>query len=260
MQSPNEADILQVKRLTGRDLIAVGLRWDSALFIQEYWTEGIPFYALANVSREAATVALVEWSGVLGRRLIGPWTLPPGSVRRYDVSALQREYSGSLIAVSLNETHLHGLLKPPKSAPDLVGPVVPGRILTSYGLNGVGDRYSNLCCLQETLILNSGQTIPLMFRVPEEIGIVSFNDASRDGRLPQAFVTGATSETLSVETQGTSYVLGAREKRKAAFHEFRLEVKLPEVGTETMAALWGHVTNQDGGGFYFARGLIVSPG
>src|SRR5262245_50281222 len=99
MQSPNEADILQVKRRTGGDLIAVGIPWDSTLFIQEYWSEGVPFYALANISQESATAALAEWSGSVGGRLIGPWSLPGESVRHHDVSPLQRDYAGSLIAV-----------------------------------------------------------------------------------------------------------------------------------------------------------------
>lgn len=259
MQSQDEADILQIKRRTGGDLIAVGLPHDSAIFIQEYWADDTPFYAIANVSIDVATVSLAEWSGVVGRHLIGAWAIPPKTVRHYDVRSLLTDYSGSLLAVSLNENPIHGLLKSPK-APDQAADVdKPGVILTTYGLNGIGDRYAHLSCTQERLVYDAGRVVALALKIPENIGIISFKPDADVDSLPKAVVVGATSNTLSVRTHGDSYSIGDSELKRGAFHDIMLDVELPRVETELMVALWGHVACPSGAGFYFARGLIVAP-
>ena len=171
---------------------------------------------------------------------------------------MQMEYRGPLVAISLNENPLHGLLKSPRASEESFEPERRGAIITTYGLNGVGDRYANLTCSQERLVLDAGRVVPLTFKVPGGIGIISFKTGSRIEHLPQAVVDWAESKTLSVEMRGGSYSIGLRETEKAAFHEIRLEVKLPGVQRKWMAALWGHVAQPTGAGFYFARGLIVA--
>jgi hypothetical protein len=238
-------------------LIAVGLPWDGTVFIQEYWSQGIPHYAIANVSNETAEVAVAEWHGVVGRRLMGPWTVAPNTVQCWEIKDLVTGYSGSLIAVSLNTNPIYGLLRAPKP---LSGPIDWDKlegILTIEGLNGTGDRNANIRCWQPQLVFDPGQTISLKLQIPENIGTLFFEQTRPPGRLPQATVTGVTSNTLSVEVRDGSFVVVVQQMPGPAIHEIALAVKIPEVEVETMAAFFGRVASHSGAGFYFGRGLIV---
>ena len=257
MQSQNDTDVLQVKRRSSGELIAVGLPWNSGIVFQEYWIKGIPHYAVANVSTEVATVAVAEWNGLVGRHLMGPWMISPKTVQCYDIQTVQAHYSGPLVAISLNENPVFGLLKSPQPPPEPIDWDRLDGILTTYGLNGAGDRYANIQCLQEKLGFDAGQVIPLLFQIPGRAGSISFKMLPQSHHLPPAVVVGATSKTLAVERGVDSYIISARETRESSFDEIRLEVELPGVTGETMAALWGHVAYPGGSGFSFGRGLIV---
>jgi hypothetical protein len=238
-------------------LIAVGLPWDGSVFIQEYWSQGIPHYAIANVSNVAAEVAVAEWHGVVGRRLMGPWTVAPNTVHCCEIEDLVTGYSGSLIAVSLNTDPIYGLLRAPKPLSDAIDWDKLEGVLTIEGLNGTGDRNANIRCWQQQLVFDPDQTIYLKLQIPENIGTLLFEDTRPPGRLSQATVTGVTSNTLSVEARDGSFVVGVQQTPGLAVHEIALTVKIPEVEVETIAAFYGRVASHSGAGFYFGRGLIV---
>lgn len=251
-----EADILQLKRSSNGVLIAVGLPVDAKIFFQEYWSNRTPHYLIANTSVEPATITIAEWKGANGRFLLGPWTIPSKAVKDYNIESLPTDNSSALLTISLNDDPVYGLLKSP------MPPALPldqhsKDILTSYGLNGIGDRHANLLCFQKALAFDPGQVIPLMLRVPERVGVISFKAVTKLTQLPQAIVVGAESKSLSVEGQVGDFIVGARQDQSPGFHEIRLEVKLPEVGAETMTALWGHVASPSGAGYSFGRGLVV---
>jgi len=260
MQYQSDSDTLEVKRRPGGALIAVGVPLDGGLFIQEYWARGVPFYAVANASAEAATVAVVEWNREPGRRLLGPWTLPPGSVRHYDAQSIVTGYKGSLVAVSLNETVVYGLLKSPLPPAGPPGWDEAEGVLTTYGLNGVGDRHADLQCLQSELSFASEQVVTLTMRIRWGGGAVTFKNADAPAGLPTAVVVGAASQTLPVVNEADSYVVGKSRTPEPGDHEVTLDVRLPRCESETMAALWGHCANPAGGGFSFGRGLVVRGG
>ncbi len=260
MQFQNDSDIRQLKQRSGGGVIAVGLPFDSGIFIQEYWTQGIPHYAIANASTEAATISIVEWNREPGRQLLGHWTVLPGTVQHYDIQNVVDGYAGSLVCVSLNETPVYGLLKSPQPPSEPFDWDKADGILTTYGLNGIGDRHSNLQCLQEEMAFDSGQICALTLKIQRDAGIITFKSAKISQRLPQAMVESVTSVTLSVEQEGDSYIIGRKQTPGFHLNEVRLSVRLPLVEAETMAALWGHVSGPSGAGYAFGRGLIVRPG
>lgn len=238
-------------------MIAVGLPWDGPVFIQEYWSQGVPHYAIVNGSTVAEEVAVAEWHGVVGRRLMGPWTVAPNTAHCCEIEDLVAGYPGSLIAVSLNNNPIYGLLRAPKPPSDPVDRDKLEGVLTIEGLNGTGDRNANIRCWQPRLVFDPGQATSLKLRVPENIGTLFFEETSPPGGLPQATVTGVTSDTLSVEGRDGSFVVGVEQMPGSAVHEIALAVKIPEVEVEPMAAFFGRVASQSGAGFYFGRGLIV---
>ncbi len=259
MPSNRNTDMLKVSRHSSGELIAVGLPWDAGLFIQEYWFQGIPHYAIANVSSEDIEVCLAEWTGVVGQRLAGPWRLAPHKVLCREIQALATSYIGALVAVSLNQNPIHGLLKAPRPLPFPTRWDKSNRIVTLDGLNGTGDRNTNLYFIQEKLVLDSDQIISLILQIPAKIGIISFKPTRIPGGLPQASVIRAESDSLSVEERDNVLLIGEQEISAANYHEVRLRVKLPEVKAETMAVILGRLACPSGAGFSFARGLVTSP-
>ena len=260
MNFQSTPDTLHVSRHANGALIAVGLPWDNGVFVQEYWSQGIPHYAIANVSNEAAEIGVAEWNGRVGRRLMGPWTVAPHSVQCCAIQDLVTGYSGPLIAVSMNNNPVYGLLQTPQPP---TGPIkwekVEG-ILTVDGLNGIGDRHANLWCLQQQLVFDPGQVISLTLQVPENTGTLVFEETSLSGYLLRGAVIGATSKTLSVEVRDKSFIIGAQESAGTARHAVALAVKIPEVEVETMVGILGRVACRSGAGFSLARGLIVRGG
>jgi len=260
MNFQSKPDTLQVSRHANGALIAVGLPWDNGVFIQEYWSQGVPHYAMVNVSNEAAEVSVAEWNGRVGRRLMGPWTVAPHSVQCCAIQDLVIGYSGPLIAVSMNNNPVYGLLKAPQPPAGLLKWEKVEGILTVDGLNGTGDRHANLWCLQQQLIFDPGQVISLTLQVPENTGTLVFEETSLSGHLPQGVVIGATSKTLSVEVRDKSFIIGAQESPGTARHAVALAVKIPEVEVETLVAIVGRVACRSGAGFSLARGVIVRSG
>jgi hypothetical protein len=258
MQFQDGPDKVQVSRYASGALIAIGVPWDKGLFIQEYWVGARPYYSIANTSSESIEVGIYEWNRGVGKRLLGPWTITADSVECYAVDALVTDYSGSLVAVSLNNNLTHGLLKRPRpiSKPphweNLEG------VLTIDGINGVGDRDANLLFLQEEIRFISHETTSLKLHVPENIGTISFKDSFRASYLPQIVVLEAISDTLPVERLNKSFIIYSHETSKHDSGDVTLTVQLPEADVETMAALLGHVTSPHGAGFSFGRGLIVT--
>jgi len=260
MNFQSTPDTLQVSQHANGALIAVGLPWDTGVFVQEYWSQGMPHYAIANVSNEAAEVGVAEWNGRVGRRLMGPWTVAPHSVQCWAIQELVTGYSGPLIAVSLNNNPVYGLLKAPQPP---AGPLTWEKeegILTVDGLNGTGDRHANLWCWQQQLVFDPGQAMSLTLQVPENTGTLVFEETSLSGHLPRGAVIGATSKTLSVDVRDKSFTIGAQESAGTARHAVALAVKIPEVEVETMVGILGRVACRSGAGFSLARGLIVRGG
>lgn len=259
MKSLSTPNSLQVPRHSGGTLIAVGLPWDSGIFVQEYWRKGIPYYAIVNVSDDVAEVGVSGWTGVVGGRLTGSWSLQPGTVQNYAVQDLMT-YRGPLVAVSLNEKPVWGLLKTPRLPTDGVDWNKLTTILTIYGLNGVGDRDANLHCFQEHALFASGEAIWLALQVPEDISSIVFGEEIATSHLPPAVVVEIRSETLSVKEQGGRHIVVAQEDSAGTRrHEIRLYMKLPEVESEMMTTFGGRVSCTSGAGYSFARGLIVGP-
>ena len=259
MSSNRKTNMLQVSTHSSGQLIAVGLPWDASLFIQEYWFQEIPHYAIANVSNKTVEVGLAEWTGVVGEPLTDPWRLEPNTVLCRELDSLATSYSGALIAVSLNQNPIHGLLKAPQPLACSQRWKKSNRFVTLDGLNGTGDRNANLCFIQEKLVLDSGKTYSLMLQIPANIGTISFKQTGIPGGLPQASITRAESNSLSVEERDSIIFIGEQEISAANYHEVILTVNLPEVEADTMTVVLGRLDSPSGSGFSFARGLITKP-
>jgi hypothetical protein len=252
-------DMLHLGRRSDGSLIAVGLPWNAGVFIQEYWSRRIPWYAVANTSDKTVEIVVREWRGRAGPSLMDAWTIAPGSVQFHEVQRLMGPDAGSLIAVSLDANPVFGLLKAPRISAFPAEWTNLDDILTVDGLNGLGDRNTDLLCRQEGLVFHSLQVASLELRIPGDLDTIVFGEAPPSGSLPQALIKSAVSKTLLGRAGGDHIAMESLEHSTVAFHKVALTIELPETAVETMGVLLGRVKFRNGAGFSFARGLTIHP-
>jgi hypothetical protein len=258
MKFESMPDMLEVNQTSDGLLIAVGMPWDAGVFIQEYWLAEDVYYAIANRRDDAIEISVAEWKGGVGERLMKPWVIASNTVSHLKVNNLLNDYSGSLVAISLNDNPVHGLLRTPQPLPEFIAPAPLERILTIEGLNGTGDRNTKIWCLQPRVLDETDQTILLSLHVPAQTGTIFFRKRGTPDHLPMCSVIKARSETLSVEEHDDVFIIGTHEIPDVRFHEAALEVKAPDISRERMVAISGRVLCRGGAGFSLARGIIAA--
>ncbi len=253
------SDMLHLGRRSDGSLIAVGLPWSTAVFIQEYWSRGTPWYAVANTSTETVEVVVREWKGRAGPSLMDAWTVAPGSVQLYEVQRLMSRDAGSLVAISVDTNSVSGLLKAPRLPAFPLEWANTDDILTVNGLNGLGDRDANLFCRQERLVFQSLQAASLDLRIPGDLDKLLLGEAPPAISLPQTLIKSAVSKTLLGRAGDDHVAMEARGNSRVAVHEIALTIEMPETKVETLGALVGRVRFRNGAGFSFARGFTIHP-
>jgi hypothetical protein len=234
--------------------VAVGLSNKRGIFIQEYWLQAKPYYAIANTSGNPSKVVIAEWNGGKVGNLLSSWEIAPHSVQSYEIQDSILNYKGTLLAVSLDETSVFGLLRTPQI------PVIENwlpEILTIEGLNGVGERYANIECWQSQLVLNAEKAISLTLRLPAGFGVTTLNEDFTEDYLPRLKVFEASSETLGIKKINETITISSEAAAQAEIHEASLLLKAPVIKKRTMTSFVGRVNVPNGGGFSFARGLII---
>ena len=252
-------EMLHLGRRSDGSLIAVGLPWDTGVFIQEYWSRGIPWYAVANTSRKTVEIVVREWKGRAGPSLMDAWTVAPGSVQFHEVQRLMSRDAGSLIAISLDMNPVSGLLKAPRLPAFPLEWANQDDILTVDGLNGLGDRDASLFCRQERLVFRSFQAASLDLRIPGDLDTLLLGEAPPSVSLPRTIIKSAVSKTLFGRAGADHIAMEALGHSTVAVHEITLTIEIPETQVETMGVLMGRVRFRNGAGFSFARGFTIHP-
>ena len=238
-------------------MIGVGLPWDAGVFIQEYWSQGVPGYAIANSGTGAVTLSLAEWNAGAGQVVLGGWEVPARSVRFHNAAGLGDPSPGTLLAVVRDGEGVMGLLRWPRAV-DPPPEAVPG-VVTVEGLNGLGARASGPYCVQPRHVFRPGTAAMLRFYVPGDAGVLQWGEPQPPSGFPTVAVESVRCGTLSVQDTGSRFVVGERRLADAPYHDIAVAVRLPNTPFTTMAALVGRVRSPAGAAFAFARGLVVEP-
>lgn len=254
--SINENDTLRLNRQPNRGIVAVGLPVGQGIFLQEYWLQMKPHYAIANISDISVEVAFAEWNGEKIGSFLESRKIAPHSVECYKIQDSILNYQGTLLAVSLDKNTLFGLMRTPVMA------VIESQsrfeqILTIEGLNGIGDRYAKLECWQLRLSFNPEETTLLTLRMPADLGTIILNENSLQDYLPPLRIIDAASQTLEVKKINDTFTISTGTRAQPQTPEVTLRLTTPIVENQTMASLTGRVMVPGGGSFSFARGLIV---
>ena len=233
--------------------VGVGLDLKQGVLVQEYWEGGSPFYAIANLRKTPAKVAIDAWENRrVGERLIGPVDVGPGELVR--VNAAAAEGNRELVAVTLDATVL-GLLHAPRKPPA----PQDGKITSYDGLNGVGARRTDLWLTQDEPAYPPGAEVTLRLTVPDGIGTIYFAGRQSLTSHPEATLRGVTSDSLPVrEVEGGFTIDATRAKQARKSHVVVLQIQTPRADPPPMFTLNGRVTTPYGGGFSITRGIPLA--
>jgi hypothetical protein len=243
--------VLALVPLAHGDQVPLGLPWEQ-IFIQEYWHNGKPHFAIANIGKADAAVSTTAPDG--------PWNVKAGDIVQVPTK-LGKE--NELLTVSTATRRLGRVQCPAAPSEQAKKPYV-----VKYGLNGSGGQFGSYYMQQDWIFPSEG-AIEIDLVIPAKRGMVTFwKTAQHDYPLTQIFVTEAKCDTLKVADDGTSFVLDATQALKEAKnHVVHLKLKAPKVAAPTLVLMdgWMDLANEAGkivpfsNGHVLARGVIVAP-
>jgi hypothetical protein len=249
-------NLLAILSLFGQasNIIGAGLDINQGILVQEYWENGLPHYAIASTRKEPVKVEFHGWRDKkAGDLLLGPVPLRSGSIAQVDAHPADGH---ELMAVRINEGTILGLLRGPQQ-PRFNSP--KDRIVTYYGLNGVGGRRADMWFSQAHLVLPSDH-IELEMVVPNGLGTIHFPKARSVRSLLEAVIVHAASDTLPVHDGEQGFTIDSTKAGDGQrTHSVRLRFKAPPLKSTALLTVNGRVKTPAGGGFAILRGIQVRP-
>ncbi|QDU95892.1 hypothetical protein [Lignipirellula cremea] len=233
-------------RQASAEIIGIGLDWRKNIFVQEYWSEGKPYYAIANKTDSDQTIVCVAYRGQA--KLAGPWKAPANSVVHVDASPL---IGKDLVQFDLEGGSSLGLM----AAPPAPGDIPQAPVVSFDGLNGSGGRHTDIWVEQNATTFTSGKPVELRMQIPGTQGELMV----KKGDLPAIEVVCDTLKVTPGKNGG--FTLDFAKPTKAQdVHTVVLKFVAPTVKSPTMLTvdnwLWAQGKR---GGHGITRGVVVEP-
>lgn len=232
------------------EVIGIGLDWRKNIFVQEFERDGVPFYAIANLGTDNATISVLDRKG--NNLLAGPWVVIAGKTVTLDVSNLVGK---GMLAFKLADGIPLGLLD---------APLAPEKgakgIISRAGLNGSGGRSNDVWIEQPTDAVKADADFEVTLVVPKNAGTIKFSKKGEmNNAIRQLPILDAKSDTLPIATQGDTLVIDAGKATKdAPSHRVTLRFHTPAAGSPmTMISGWRMLPT--GGGHGITRGIVIAP-
>ena len=255
----------------------VGIRASEGLYIQEYWHDGVPRYAVYNAGVDTLSLAVRSLSRGKRRsiRRGDELMLTPGGTVPGDTLAIWQLPAGAvtlLPAVGIpdapvREVRLLGLYGPygqgfgSWSDAGIRWPVPESGVATYASLNVPGARQREAWVVQDRLWYESGEGFELDLVLAGGSGILQLSRVARWTSIPSVVVLDAECATLDVSDLGEVFEIDALNVDKdSGLHHVSVHCAAPEVTRPAMACLGGTLKVDPGWreeGFY--RGILVRP-
>lgn len=236
------------------DIFFIGMGWVHHIHIQEYWQSDKRRCVIANHNREPATLTFHEFTrSGQGKQLGGPLKIEGDSVLDIDAAQL-----GGGSVVWLEGKGRLGTFIPSRESPP---EEAKNGIATHYGTNGSGG--SCIWCVQDKLVFSAPGPleIQVLMNTP---GVLKFRKKLLKPELPgnritQLFITGAKSDTLSVQVTDDAIVVdGTKPLRERPLHLVTLVFAAPNVAKRAMVYVSGWYEGP-GIGAGVTRGILIEP-
>jgi hypothetical protein len=235
--------LLLIAPVPASALIGLGVRSDQ-IFIQEYWHNGKPHFAIANIGKKDVTITTDAPDG--------PWKAKAGRLLHVEVTPGKPQKLLSISSPSGRFGLIHSPVEPPV---DVKQPYV-----VHYGLNGSGGRFGAFYS-QQKWTFPSGGVIELDLHIVPNQGKVTFpKTAVHKLVLPQVCVSEAKCAGLTITDDGKQIVIDSTKPLNGdKMHVVHLKIDAPKVEARSMVVLNGWHEISGGAGGTITRGIIVSP-
>ena len=266
--------------------LAIGMQ-SRGIFLQEYWEDNVPYYAVFNSADSSQTISLqcyhlksVGFEYEFGDGpVVASWELDANSLNFHPSLILD---ACRYIRLSQNEESL-GLIYAPVS-PDSMFTAIShsyttsdSRIVTFSSMNGWGIGPSkDLWVEQDSLTYSASQDVEvvlyiesmsrkLVFGNPKAIHQyfnphVPFNPSKDPTSSMKIAPYRATSDSASmVEKEGAIEFQLPEEDNRTALHKIKLQFHLPRVLETTVMYYTGWLVHDNGNRSGFSRMLVVEP-
>ena len=172
---------------------AIGVSFQSGIFVQEIWQGNDPYYEVYNQNSQAVTVELRTWpvtsKDAVGK-LVKVISLNAGELKTVEAKSLLGQ-PGSYVNFSLNLGSAIGNIYLPTSS--AVGSQIRTLAYSDVGLNATGDRLSGIWFAQSDLSYVAGSQFGLELYVQSHTGKLHFSKLSRSSvSLPQVSILSAS--------------------------------------------------------------------
>lgn len=260
--------VLALPTLANASQIAIGLDWRQNVFVQEFWQDGKPRYAIYN-SRPGAikiTVNDVQFVTLPGTESFqavegkerANWEVKGKGVAFVDAPTAPASARLQYLRFRIADGPRLGVLTFPVPPADLP----KGKIVSCDGINGSGGRRQNVCYEQDALTFKSDGIIEVKLKLPA----VSFRKKKSIDNPAEALISEAECATLPIQASAEAIVIDVSKPLKAvAMHTVTLRFRAPNVDAPTMVVIDGWVSTPPmvpgttGGGYHVIRGVIVRP-
>jgi hypothetical protein len=234
------------------DLIGLGISGDR-IYVQEYWSEGKPYYRIINFAEGEIAIGLVAPGG----KKTGPWKIPARGHQSIP-APLGKPGGQGYVVFELNGREVGAL--PP--AVDVNVPNEKGEA-TCMGYGGNGGQNANFWMVQAKSSYYGGDVIEVAFLIRAGEGGLQIYRKD-DDRLPrgQMFLTpiDVTCETLNVQKDEDKFIVSlAAPKKDAAWHRVTARFQAPVVRTMKAGVVMGHYLRAGGGSGALARCIVLQP-
>lgn len=213
--------------------ISVGLSRDAGVFLQEYWEDDRPFYAVLNETREPAHLVVCEWEPRSGPGdVIAEWHVPPRTFIR-TVAPYSTKYGRWNFRQALSNGSALGIFYAPASGFDLEG----DRIVARSTLHLPGGRGGGIEMFHEVFPIVSGGVAAVDVRVEGLAGDLWFpkGPLASDPRIVS--VLSVTSASLLVREGADAFVTNLGVTFTRSSRSLRVTYRAPIVESPTMAVI-----------------------
>nr|CAX68995.1 hypothetical protein JG3_0190 [uncultured bacterium] len=217
------------------------------VFVQEYWKSGAPNYFIANLNDEniqlvlrVVTAADIQNGTDAAAPILVQWPINAGAIAHFYAGDINTGASDDQLIAFYKGNKLIGTMLGPWSHQPEASENTDG-ISSYYSLNGLDGYSPKIWVSREKLNFSSGQDIGINLFMLDRCGRISFpKHKLRDNPLQELFVTGASSDTLSITETDDEIVLDARDPAaRVPVHKARLNFMAPNVSQPTMVCIAG---------------------
>ena len=216
---------------------------ESGVYLQEFWEEGKPWYAVANFNEAPVSLGFYEWKeGAAGRRLLSADQLDPGRVMMI-LGADLREESQLILVARDTPSGPIPLGRMPRPALPLEklgqGTVNKKYVNTYYGLNGSRTGLHRIWFVQTGRVLPASDgMIALTLNTLADVGKITLSRVASKEFRNEASVEEASCSTLPVKQYGAAFLVDTDSPLEdRPYHRIELRLKPPDGRKKTMVVL-----------------------